>query len=254
MLLSVTGPLYPTAIDYDGYIVFLRRVADAQPEAIEVWNEMNLNTQWPAGQIDPSAYVTKMLAPAYSAIKEISPTTVVISGALASTGVNDSVKVVSDDVYVRGMVRAGAPQYADCMGFHYNAGATSPRATTGHPADPGAHHYSWYFRPTYDVYARAFSSTRPLCLTELGYLSGEGYPPLPIDWFWAQGTTAAEQADWLSDAVRYARDLGTIRLVIVWNVDFTDTAAQGGDPKGGFAILRPDGTCPACAALGAVMK
>ena len=70
--------------------------------------------------------------------------------------------------------------------------------------------------------------------------------PLPSDWFWAKGTTEADQAAWLGESVRYAREMGDIRLMIVWNVDFTTWTD---DPKAGFAILRPDGSCPACAAL-----
>ena len=55
---------------------------------------------------------------------------------------------------------------------------------------------------TADVYRRAFNSAHPLCLTEIGFLSGEGYPPLPADWFWAGGTTAADQAAWLGESLR----------------------------------------------------
>ena len=246
VLLSVTGPTYPDSIDFAGYVDYLRGVSTYRPEAIEVWNEMNLNTEWPAGQINPTTYIANMLAPAYLAIKENSPETIVISGALASTGVDDGIYVWSDARYARGMAQAGAAQYADCIGFHYNAGATSPRAVAGHPADAGDGHYSWYFGPTTEVYRRAFRSADPLCLTEIGFLSGEGYPPLPSDWFWAKGTTEADQAAWLGESVRYAREMGDIRLMIVWNVDFTTWTD---DPKAGFAILRPDGSCPACAAL-----
>jgi len=33
----------------------------------------------------------------------------------------------------------------------------------------------------------------------------------------------------------------------VWNVNFTN---YGEDPMAGYAIIRPDGSCPACALLG----
>ena len=39
-------------------------------QAIEVWNEMNIDFEWPKGQISPSAYVNNMLAPAYNASAE----------------------------------------------------------------------------------------------------------------------------------------------------------------------------------------
>jgi len=44
-----------------------------------------------------------------------------------------------------------------------------------------------------------------------------------------------------------ARRDGRVRLVIIWNVNFTQF---GADPMAGYAIIRPDGSCPACVALG----
>ena len=58
---------------------------------------------------------------------------------------------------------------------------------------------------------------------------------------------STEKAAWLDEGVGLARSLGWVRLVIIWNVGFTtwDT-----DPQAGYSIVRPDGTCPACVALG----
>jgi hypothetical protein len=54
-----------------------------------------------------------------------------------------------------------------------------------------------------------------------------------------------------------ARASGYVRLVVVWNVDSTfwgpTDDPENGDPQAGYAILRPDGSCPACAALQNVM-
>jgi hypothetical protein len=50
----------------------------------------------------------------------------------------------------------------------------------------------------------------------------------------------------LADAISLARSSGKVRLVIIWNVDFT---YYGADPMAGYAIIRPNGTCPACDAL-----
>ena len=70
VLFSIPGPLYPTStIDYGSYVGFVQGVAALGADGIEIWNEMNLYTEWPAGQIDPASYVNNMLAPAYLAIK-----------------------------------------------------------------------------------------------------------------------------------------------------------------------------------------
>src|SRR5207244_13458314 len=85
VLLSIPGPSYPTSIDFNSYVQHLAAVAAYHPDAIEIWNEMNLDREWPAGQIDPPSYVNNMLTPGFNAIKSVSPDTIVIIGALAPT-------------------------------------------------------------------------------------------------------------------------------------------------------------------------
>ncbi len=251
VLISIPGPFAPTSIDYAGYVEFLRGVAAYQPDAIEVWNEMNLYTEWPRGQYSPTDYVNRMLAPGFNAIKSVSPNTMVIIGALAPTGVDDMDIAMADYRYLQGLAAAGAARYANCVGVHHNAGATPPSAGSGHPADGGGRHHSWYFRPTIDVYYSGLGGALPVCLTEFGYVSGEGYGELPGNWSWGSAITVADQAAWLAEGAQIARGLGYVRMMIIWNVDFT---GWGSDPQAGYAIIRPDGTCPACAALGAVVR
>jgi hypothetical protein len=225
----------------------MRGLASLGPDAIEVWNEQNLNREWPSGQVSPASYVNNMLAPAYNAIKSTNPNVMVIAGALAPTGVNSGNDIWSDDRYVNGMRDAGASRYMDCLGVHHNAGATSPYVTSGHPAGT---HYSWYLPLTHNVYAGAFPNTK-LCYTELGYLSGEGYPPIPANFAWAGDNTVAEHAQWLGEAATILRSTGQVRLMIVFNVDFT---VYTDDPQAGYAILRPNGQCPACGPLAAAVQ
>jgi len=248
VLISVTGKTsYPAAntIDFAAFTQFMRAVAALGPDAIEVWNEQNIDFEWPAGQIDPASYVNNMLAPAYQAIKSVNTNIMVISGAPAPTGFDNGTNAWADNRYIAGMRAAGAANVADCIGVHHNSGATSPSATTGHP---GGSHYSWYFGPMVDLYYNTFGGARPLCFTELGYLSGEGFPGLPPNFAWAAGTSVAEQAQWLTEARNLARGGNRVKMMIVFNVDFTffDPA---GDPQAGYAIIRPNGACPACDAL-----
>ncbi len=62
----------------------------------------------------------------------------------------------------------------------------------------------------------------------------------------------AEQATWLAEAAQLSRSSGKVRLMTVFNVDYTEYD-MAGDPQAGYAIIRPDGSCPACGTLGAVM-
>lgn len=256
ILVTVTGDKpYPTtdSINFMAYIEFMREVAKLGPDGIEVWNEMNIDFEWPAGQISPSSYVNNMLAPAYTTIKAVNSDILVISGALAPTGFDNNTNAWSDARYLSGMRNAGAANYLDCVGVHYNAGATSPSATTGHPADPGDRHYSWYYQPTLTLYRNAFSNTRNLCLTEFGYLTADGFAGLPPGFSWAANTSLDEQALWLAEAAQIAKNSGYVRLAIVFNLDFTKYDPAG-DPQAGYAIIRQNGTCPACARLGDVMN
>ncbi len=243
VLISVTGERYPQSIDFSDYAQFVGQIATYGPDAIEVWNEPNLEREWPPGQIDPAMYVNNMLAPTYRLVKSLDPEIIVISGAPAPTGAS-SASVMPDDQYADGLVAAGASDYLDCVGVHFNSGTTSPSVRSGRMEGD---HYSWYFLPTVEMYHQKFAQSEPICITELGYLSGEGLTGgLPPAFSWAEGTTVADQATWLAEAAQIGADSGWIRLMIVWNVNFN---AQGDDPQAGYAIIRPDGSCPACVSL-----
>jgi LysM repeat protein len=251
VLLSIPGAnLYPApgAIDFNAYVNFLGGVAALGPDAIEVWNEQNIDREWPAGQISPQAYVNNVLRPAYTAIKAANPNVMVISGAPAPTGFDNGTNAWADNRYMSGMAAAGAANYADCIGVHFNAGATAPNVSSGHP---GGSHYSWYYQPMVNLYYNAFGGSRKLCFTELGYLSGDGFPGISDAFGWARDTSVSEHAQWLAQAASLASSSGRVRMMIVFNVDFT-TFDPAGDPQAGYAMIRPDGTCPACDTLHAV--
>lgn len=234
---------------YPLYAEALAQIAALGPEAIQVWNEQNIDREWPTGRIDPRAYV-EMLRQAHAAIKAVDPTIMVVTGAPAPTGAEGLFgpsRVWNDDRYYQGMANAGAAQYADCIGVHYNEGIVPPQWQSGDPRD---NYPTRYLPLMIQRAAFPFRGTGvPLCFSELGYLSPEGYGPLPPNFAWASGTTVAEQAAWLRDAVLVASQFtgAQVALIIIWNVDFEVYTED--DPQGGYAIIRPDGSCPACEAL-----
>ena len=249
VLLSVIGEKDQIAGNpagfYQSFANFVSGLARGGADAIEIWNEMNIDREWPSGQISGSNYV-QMLSAAYNAIKSSNPGTMVISGAPAPTGFFQGCGPggADDDCYLQQMAASGAANYMDCVGVHYNAGIVSPDATSGAPVGSTGH-YSWYLPRMMQLY-RSFFPSKPLCFTELGYLTGEGFGPLPGGFAWAAGTSLAEQAAWLAGAVHRLRGSGYVRMFIVWNVDATH---YGADPQGGYAIVRPGGGCPACDTL-----
>ena len=141
------------------------------------------------------------------------------------------------------MAAAGASRFVDCIGIHYNEGIIAPSETSG---DPRSEHYTRYFWGMVNTYWDAFGGSKPLCFTELGYLSADGLGALPGSFAWAVDTSVFEQAEWLAEAVTLSAASGKVRMVIVWNVDFE---VYGDDPQAGYAIIRPDGSCPSCGKL-----
>jgi len=235
----------------DTYAAYVASLARSGADAIEIWNEMNIDREWPAGQISGANYVP-LLAKSYNAIKSVKPTTLVITGALAPTGffgaAGCTAQGCNDDVYTQQMAAAGAGQYADCIGVHYNEGIVSPRQATGDPRD---NYPTRYFGTMLNRAIGPFGG-KQACFTELGYLSPDGYGALPGNFAWGGNTSVSEQATWLAEAAVVAASSGKVRLMIIFNVDFTTWTPT--DPMAGYAIIRPDGSCPACSTLAGVLK
>lgn len=258
ILLGVIGDKNAVEANLDSYAqdyaTFVGALAEAGADAIEIWNEPNIDREWPASQINGATY-TRLLAQASVAIRNKNPNTIIISGAPAPTGYFGSAGCATinggtgcnDDVFMQQMANAGAAQYMDCVGLHYNEGIVSPGTFSG---DPRGEYPTRYFESMTNRAKAAFPNT-PICYTELGYLSPEGMGSgLPAGFAWAGDTSLAEHAAWLADAAARAAQRGDVRLMIVWNVNFT---RWDSDPMGGYAMIRPDGSCPACDALGTVM-
>ncbi|MBI3360780.1 MAG: hypothetical protein HY023_06680, partial [Chloroflexi bacterium] len=274
ILLSVTDRLHAaapvTSASYqDAFGNYLATLASQGADAIEVWNEPNIDREWPSGQVSGANY-TQLLKAVYPKIKSANGNTMVISAAPAPTGFFGSAGCApqgcNDDVFLQEVTAAGGANYLDCVGIHFNDGTTyldcvgihfndgttSPSATTGSALS--GYHYSYYYWPMVNTYRAAFNNARQLCFTELGFLSGEGYSPdlasVAPSFSWAAGISVAQQAAWLAEAATLSRNSGQVRLMVVFNVDFP---SWGADPQAGYAIERPGNVCPACDSLDAVM-
>jgi hypothetical protein len=219
-------------------------------DAIEVWNEPNLDREYGGsgnGQVNPENY-TNILREAYRAIRAADSRVMVVSAAMAPTGYfggNCSAQGCDDLPFLRRMNAAGAGAYMDCVGAHHNGTMVGPDTTSGAPVGSAGHH-QWYFRGTLDVTHGAFGGRLPVCWTELGYVSGEGIGPLPSGFSWGGNITLANQSAWLARAAELSRASGKVRIMIIWNID---ARQWNDDPQAGFSIFRPNGSCPSCDAL-----
>ncbi len=256
---TMHGP--PT--DTQDYVNFLAALLNRYPgdiQAIEVWNEQNLDREWMTARGLRADDYVELLRRAYDGIKAVDPNVMVISGALSTTGggTNSETGVpfaIDDFSYFDGMITAGLLNYADCIGAHHNgynigpnipfdAVPDDPTATFRGPFD-NAHH-SWSFRSTLEYYAEkvaAAGGTQQLCVTEFGWASGEDLEGVPAGWDYAVDNTLAEQAEWIPQAATLMEQSRYVRLAIIWNLNYGPGA--GWSPTNDnvpYSLIGPDYT------------
>ncbi len=246
VLLSVMG--LPTEITdvaayVDGYAAFVGGLASLKADGIEIWNGMNDPAYFPGD----AALYTRLLAFSTSAIKTANPATLVITGGLVPA--NDETGATPAADYYAALAQAGAANYADCIGVRYIEGASSPSTTSGDARGDAA---DFYLPALTDAAFNAFAGARSVCYTDIGYLATDGFGPLPAGYDWAQNTTSAQQGQWLSEAYAQAVQSGHVRLMVIYNIDFTTYDSTS--VAGGYAIIRPGGLCPACDVLTPVLE
>lgn len=245
------------------YATFVGLVVDrykGQIHAIEVWNEQNLSREWATNpqQLSAARYV-EMLKLAYQAIKARDPNIIVISGALSPTGWDDGVNATDDFRYLQQMLDAGLLNYTDCVGVHhngYNIGPSvsaqmamqHPKAATAQfkgPFTPHAGgtlpHHSWFFYDTLQETARKVAGRKPLCVTEFGWASSEGYPDAPQNFGFAKDNTLQEQADYIVEAFTLMRQWGFVKLAFLWNLDYGNKGTGYLDDVVPYSLIDTNG-------------
>lgn len=242
---------------------FLGRMVDryqGRIHAIEVWNEQNLDREWDTAEgVNAERYV-EMLRLAYQAIKSRDPDIIVISGALSPTGGvrtdpdnPDRVISMDDYDYFDRMIAGGFLNYCDCVGAHHNGinmppdvawdeGYDDPTAQFRGPFDNP--HHSWSFKSTLWGYHHrivAAGSDKPLCVTEFGWPSAEGFGGHPPDMEYALDNTSKEQAKWDVQAFQLMREWGFVRLAFLWNLNYSQLGFGPQDPNAPWALINLDG-------------
>jgi hypothetical protein len=228
--------------------------------AIEVWNEQNLDREWDTAEgVSPERYV-EMLRLSYQAIKSRDPNIIVISGALSPTAGRqtdpnnpDRVIWMDDFDYLDRMIELNALSYCDCVGAHHNGinmppdvawneGYNDPTAQFRGPFDNP--HHSWSFRSTlwgYHERIAAAGSDKPLCVTEFGWASAEGFDGYPPGFEFALDNTLEEQAEWDVEAFQLMREWGFVRLAFLWNLNYSQLGWGPKDPNAPYALIDFEG-------------
>ncbi|OQY21724.1 MAG: hypothetical protein B6I35_07765 [Anaerolineaceae bacterium 4572_32.2] len=259
------------------YANFLGMVVDryrGRIHAIEVWNEQNLDREWDTSEGVKAERYIEMLKLAYQSIKSRDPNIIVISGALSPVGAtatdpNNSNRIIymDDFAYFEQLVTAGLLDHCDCVGAHHNGinmppniawdeGYDDPTAQFRGPFDNPDH--SWSFKSTlWGYHDRIVTAGRnnPLCITEFGWPTSEGFDGYPSQMEYALDNTLGEQAEWDVEAFQLMREWGFVRLAFLWNLNFSQLGWGPEDPNAPWAIIDFQGVGrPAFGAIGAMDK
>ncbi len=238
--------------DYADFVSDILRRYPGMVHAVEVWNEQNLDREWTSTEGLTAANYVELLRVSYQAIKAVDPGVIVVSGALAPTGLSDGVSAWDDFVYMDQMIEAGLLNYTDCVGAHHNGINVSPDYTSDAiPDDPTAQfrgpfdnpHHSWSFRSTLQTYASKIAlagGDQKLCVTEFGWPSAEGLDGVPEGFGFALDNTLEEQRDFTVRALNNMVEWDIVQLAFLWNLNYG--AQAGWDPNNdnvAYSIIGP---------------
>jgi spore germination protein YaaH len=226
-----TGSEGPPA-DPATYANFVGQVAGRYKDgvqAIEVWNEQNIDYEWGREPFDPARYM-EILKASYNAIKGAAPNMIVVSGAPTPTGAPPPAAM--DDVeYLRQMYAHGLKDYSDAIGSHPSGFANPPDALfTGGDYDPARgydDHRSFFFRNTMEAYRQVMiengDSAKTIWPTEFGW------PVLRHDdgrFPFAAENSPDRQAQWSVQAYQLMKSWGWVGTAFLWNLDYNITAGN----------------------------
>lgn len=155
------------------------------------------------------------LSTTYSFIKSTRPNTLVIAALQIDDGL--------DLNYFTEMGDYNLPRFMDCVGIQVRADGTfaSPEEILGQK------------------------------VAEIHEILKQPYPVCITAGYWTAPDTVNAQRDWLAGAVTWSRAQEWVPLLMLWTADAS--LFEPDDPDTGFALVQPDGICPACEAIRAVL-
>ncbi|MEL6404160.1 MAG: hypothetical protein AAFR81_07335 [Chloroflexota bacterium] len=238
------------------YVEFVRTIIQRYPGqvfGVEVWNEQNLDREWTSMQGLSATNYVSLLRDTYNMIDEESPGTIVISGALSPTGIDDGIGAINDFRYMQQMIDAGMLDVTDCVGVHHNGYNIGPLVRFDEvPNDPSAifrgpfdnPHHSWSFRSTLEGYATRIRNAgydTKMCVTEFGWAVSEDLGAYPPGFEFAQDNTLEEQATYFVEALEYMSSGDDVWLAIVWNLNYGPQAGwDTNNDNTPYSLIGPD--------------
>ncbi len=217
-------------------------------DAIEIWNEPNLQREWQGTLPFNGAGYMRLFAPAYAAVRAYSPTVPIITAGLAPTG--NSPFSVNDRDFLQQMYDAGLGQYSDVhVGVHPYGWANPPDSrccgTRGWDDDP-----HFFFLDNMDAYREIMNRNGhqavQMWITEIGFASWDGYPPNlePPD-AWMGFTNRWQQGGYTLRMFEIAQTRGDTGVTFLWNLNFAVLSGliTGRDERSAYSLIVPGSSC-----------
>ena len=246
---------------YHDFMAYLAGRYQGRVAAYELWNEPNLQREWNGRALNAADFVN-LIREGAAGVRVADPDAILISGAPATTGINDGLIAIDDRVFLRQMLEAGVTDFVDALGAHPYGWANPPDSSVNEPdtAVPSHNnHPSFFFKDTLMDYtgllAEFGAANTPIWVTEFGWGSFDGFDALPPAGaeFMAY-VTEWQQALYILRAYELANEWESVGPMILWNLNYGPLLGSQFS-ESGYSLLRRDGSPrPAYRALVAMPK
>jgi hypothetical protein len=228
---------------------FMQAVASrytGQIQAYELWNEENLDREAGFGNVDPVTYLP-LLESGYTGVKAGDPGAMVLLGAPSPTGANIPGSVIDDLTYLQQLYAINGGEvigYFDALSAHPSGFSNPPDCTPATPECSLSGGYNTddsFFAFTRiseyrDVMVQNNDAAKQIWLTEFGYCANPTPPP---GYDYCRYITEDQQAQFLVQAFKMARQVPYVGGMFQWNLNFQMSVPQS-DEKWGFGIVHAD--------------
>ena len=231
---------------FETFTAYVANRYQGQVQAYELWNEPNLQREWNGRSLSAADFVTLMQF-GVNGIRQFDSEVVVISGAPATTGINDGITAVDDRVYLQQMVANGVGNIVDGIGAHPYGAANPPNSSFASPSTVTTSHNehpSFFFQDTLNDYALILAQSgvnKPIWVTEFGWGSFETIAPnVPEEVAFMAQISEWQQAEYIARAFELGQFQESVGPMILWNLNFAPLLGEDFS-ESGYSILGTDG-------------
>jgi len=231
--------------DLANFITAMLGAAGDSIDAIEIWNEPNIDREWMGTYPMTGQAYMELFAPSYQAVRAYSPDIVVISAGLAPTLTAGN--STDDRDFLRQMYQAGLGNYQNvAVGVHPYGWGNAPddvccvEESRGWDTLP-----QFFFLNTMTDYRnimlRYGDSDAQLWVTEFGWTSWQDLNGMPPE-AWMAFIDNDQQADYIVRAFEIGQSLDYVGPMFLWNFNFANPdTIRAVNEIAGFSMVIENG-------------